>query len=97
MKICVNLVVWLYAGANSCMGQQAKCQSGLQPSEEHRESDPFSAPRLIRLRSAMMDCHFQLKAPEAKNVQISGVALLTALRTSGQPVSFKKVKMGCGH
>jgi enterochelin esterase-like enzyme len=74
-------------------GQQANVNLDFNPQKNTENLIPFSAP--LNSPDVRDDgtVTFRLKAPEAKNVQISG-ALLTALGTSGQAVSFKKGEDG---
>jgi enterochelin esterase family protein len=94
MKIFVNLIVWCILVPNLVWGQQANVNLDYNPQKNTENLIPFSAP--LNSPDVRDDgtVTFRLKAPEAKNVQISGVALLTALGISDQPVLFKKGEDG---
>jgi enterochelin esterase-like enzyme len=94
MKIFVNLIVWCILMPTLVWGQQANVNLDYNPQKNTENLIPFSAPLNspdVRDDGTVI---FRLKAPEAKNVQISGVALLTALGISDQPVPFKKGEDG---
>src|SRR6187455_185746 len=70
--------------------QQANVNLDYNPQKNTENLIPFSAP----LNSP--DVHddrtvtFRLRAPAAKEVRLTGVAILTALGTTNRPVPFKK-------
>src|ERR1041384_7502673 len=70
--------------------QQANVNLDYNPQKNTENLTPFSAP----LNSP--DVHddrtvtFRLRAPQAKEVRLAGVAILTALGSTNQPVPFKK-------
>ncbi len=70
--------------------QQSNVNLDYNPQKNTEDLVPFSAslnsPDVRDDRTAT----FRLKAPEAKEVLLSGVALLTALGTDNKPVPFKK-------
>ncbi len=74
--------------------QQANVNLDFSPQKNTEQLIPFSAP----LNSP--DVHddrtvtFRLKAPAAKEVRLAGVAILTALGTTNQPVPFEKREDG---
>jgi enterochelin esterase family protein len=74
--------------------QQANVNLDFNPQKNTEQLIPFSAP----LNSP--DVHddrtvtFRLKAPAAKDVRLAGVAILTALGTTNQPVPFAKGEDG---
>jgi len=84
----------VHACTGSFFGQQANVNLDYNPQKNTENLVPFSA----RLNSPDVrddgTVTFRLRAPEAKNVQISGVALLTALGSSGKPVPFSKGEDG---
>ncbi len=78
----------------SAFGQQANVNLDYNPQKDTENLVPFSAP----LNSP--DVHddrtvtFRLKAPEAKQVRLAGVALLTALGNTRELVPFEKGEDG---
>jgi len=94
MKICVNLVVWFMVVPTLIWGQQANVNLDYNPQKNTENLIPFSAP--LNSPDVRDDgtVTFRLKAPDAKKVQISGVVLLTAPGSSGQPAPFKKGEDG---
>lgn len=74
--------------------QQANVNLDFNPQKNTEQLIPFSAP----LNSP--DVHddrtvtFRLKAPAAKEVRLAGVAILTALGTTNQPVPFEQREDG---
>ena len=94
MKICVNLVVWFMVVPTLIWGQQANVNLDYNPQKNTENLIPFNAP--LNSPDVRDDgtVTFRLKAPDAKKVQISGVVLLTAPGSSGQPAPFKKGEDG---
>jgi enterochelin esterase family protein len=94
LKICINLIIWYMLVPTLVWGQQANVNLDYNPQKNTENLIPFSAPLNSPKVRDDGTVTFRLKAPEAKNVQISGVALLTALGSSGQPVTFRKGEDG---
>ena len=94
MKLCISLVVWCMLVPTLSWGQQANVNLDYNPQKNTENLIPFSAPLNSPEVRDDGTVTFRLKAPEAKNVQISGVAILTALGSSGQPAPFKKGEDG---
>ena len=78
------------AFGSSALAQQSNVNLSYSPQKNTENLVPFSAP----LNSPdVRDDHtvvFRLKAPEAHDVRLTGVALLTALGKVGQPLPFTK-------
>ncbi|MBN1397080.1 MAG: esterase [Bacteroidetes bacterium] len=71
--------------------QQANINLEHNPQKNKGNLIPFSAPLNSPDVRDDRTVIFRLKAPMAKDVRLAGVAILTALGKSGQPVPFKKV------
>jgi enterochelin esterase-like enzyme len=71
-------------------GQQANINLEHNPQKNKENLIPFSAALNSPDVRDDNTVTFRLKAPAAKDVRLSGVAILTALGKSGQPVPFKK-------
>jgi enterochelin esterase-like enzyme len=71
-------------------GQQANINLEHNPQKNKENLIPFSAPLNSPDVRDDRTVTFRLKAPAAKDVRLSGVAILTALGKSGQPVPFKR-------
>jgi enterochelin esterase family protein len=88
------LIAWCMLISTSVFGQQANVNLDYNPQKNTENLIPFSAP----LNSPdVHDDHtvtFRLKAPEAKEVNLVGVAILTALGDSKKPVPFTKGEDG---
>ena len=71
-------------------GQQANVNLDYNPQKNTENLIPFSAP--LNSPDVRDDgtVTFRLKAPSAKEVRLTGVAILTAFGKSGQPVPFQK-------
>lgn len=80
--------------SNLCMGQQANVNLDYNPQRNTEDLIPFSAP----LNSPdVHDDHtvtFRLKAPQATEVKLAGVAILTALGKGNEQVPFIKGEDG---
>lgn len=89
-KNSILFVVLLSVTSILSWGQQANVNLDYNPQKDNEGLIPFSAP----LNSPdVRDDHtvtFSLKAPEAKEVKLTGVALLTALGNPREPVPFIK-------
>jgi enterochelin esterase family protein len=69
-------------------------KSRLQPAEEHEKLVPFSANLNSPDVADDGTVTFRLRAPAAKEVLLSRVAVLTALKSSGRGVPFAKGEDG---
>ncbi len=91
MKSFINLVIFCMLASRSLLSQQANINLECDPQKNKESLVPFSAS----LNSPdVRDDHtvtFRLKAPLAKNVSLTGVAILTALGKPGKPVPFTKM------
>ncbi|MFC1551178.1 esterase [Candidatus Latescibacterota bacterium] len=72
------------------MAQQANVNLDYNPQKNTENLIPFSAPLNSPDVRDDRTVTFKLRAPAAKEVQLSGVAILTALKKSRQPVPFEK-------
>ncbi len=90
MKLRVSLTVFGLLATCLAPAQQANVNLDYNPQKNTENLVPFSAP----LNSP--DVHddrtvtFRLRAPAAKEVRLTGVAILTALGKTNQPVPFTK-------
>jgi enterochelin esterase family protein len=90
MTLRVYLAIGCLLAPGLARPQQANVNLDYNPQKNTEHLVPFSAP----LNSP--DVHddgtvtFRLKAPAAKEVRLSGVAILTALGRTNQPVAFKR-------
>src|SRR5512134_2726404 len=75
---------------STALAQQANVNLEHNPQKNKENLIPFSAPLNSPDVRDDRTVTFRLKAPAAKDVRLSGVAILTALGKSGQPVPFKK-------
>jgi enterochelin esterase-like enzyme len=75
-------------------GQQANVNLDYNPQKNTENLIPFSAPLNSPDVKDDRTATFRLKAPAATNVQLTGVAILTALGTNNKPVSFTKCDDG---
>jgi len=93
-KFCAHLIAWSLLVPMSVFGQQANVNLDYNPQKNTENLIPFSAS----LNSPdVHDDHtvtFRLKAPEAKEVNLIGVAILTALGDARKPVPFAKGEDG---
>jgi enterochelin esterase-like enzyme len=71
-------------------GQQANVNLDYNPQKNTENLIPFSAPLNSPDVKDDRTVTFKLKAPSAKSVQLTGVAILTALATDNKPVPFTK-------
>jgi enterochelin esterase-like enzyme len=71
--------------------QQANINLEHNPQKNKENLIPFSAPLNSPDVRDDRTVVFRLKAPMAKDVRLTGVAILTALGKSGQPIPFRKI------
>jgi enterochelin esterase-like enzyme len=93
-RFAAFLAVFCLTGVVSVRAQQANINLDWNPQKNTENLIPFSAnlnsPDVRDDRTVT----FRLKAPEAKEVLLSGVAVLTALGTQNKPVPFSKGEDG---
>ena len=90
MKNCIRLTIFLLLVPILLWGQQANVNLDYNPQKNTENLIPFSAPLNSPDVRDDRTVTFRLKAPAAKEVRLTGVAILTALGKSGQPVPFQK-------
>jgi enterochelin esterase-like enzyme len=89
-KICFHLIVLCLLIPASVFGQQANVNLDYNPQKNTENLIPFSAPLNspdVRDDGTVV---FRLKAPAAKDVRLTNVAILTGLGKSGQPIPFTR-------
>ena len=90
-KISLGLLIPAFLLVPSIMlGQQANVNLDYNPQKNTENLIPFSAPLNSPDVKDDGTVTFKLKAPEAKSVKLTGVAILTGLGKTGQPVPFTK-------
>lgn len=72
------------------VAQQANVNLDYNPQKNTDNLTPFSAPLISPDVKDDRTVTFRLKAPEAKSVQLTGVAIMTGLGQSGRSVPFDK-------
>jgi len=89
-KFIFYLIVWSLLVPMLAIGQQANINLDYNPQKNTENLIPFSAP--LNSPDVRDDgtVTFRLKAPVAKDVKLTGVAVLTALGKTGQPVPFTR-------
>ena len=89
-KFSFHLVVLFLLFPTILFGQQANINLDYNPQKNTENLIPFSAP--LNSPDVRDDgtVTFRLKAPAAKNVKLTGVAILTALGKTGQSVPFTR-------
>ena len=89
-KFIFYLIVWCSLVPTLAIGQQANINLDYNPQKNTENLIPFSAP--LNSPDVRDDgtVTFRLKAPVAKDVKLTGVAILTALGKTGQPVPFTR-------
>jgi enterochelin esterase-like enzyme len=90
MKLRICIIVTCMLAPCFSWGQQANINLEYNPQKNKENLIPFSAPLNSPDVRDDRTVTFRLKAPAAKDVRLSGVAILTALGKSGQPVPFTK-------
>ncbi|MEJ2147693.1 MAG: alpha/beta hydrolase-fold protein, partial [Acidobacteriota bacterium] len=94
MKLHTCVAVACLLAPSLVWGQQANVNLDYNPQKNTENLLPFTAninsPEVRDDRTVT----FRLKAPAAKEVLLTGVAVLTALGKSGQPVPFEKGEDG---
>jgi enterochelin esterase family protein len=93
-RIAVFMTVFNILCLAHLPAQQANINLDYNPQKNSENLIPFSAP--LNSPDVRDDCTvtFRLKAPAAKEVLLSGVAVLTAIGTGNKPVPFKKEDNG---
>lgn len=76
------------------LAQQANVNLDYNPQKNTDNLTPFSAPLISPEVRDDRTVKFRLKAPEAKSVQLTGVAIMTGLGKSGRAVPFEKGEGG---
>jgi enterochelin esterase family protein len=88
-KISLALLIPAFILVPSIMlGQQANINLDYNPQKNTENLIPFSAPLNSPDVKDDGTVTFKLKAPKAKSVKLTGVAILTGLGKTGQPVPF---------
>jgi enterochelin esterase family protein len=90
MKTPSYLVVLCLVSPVLAWPQQANVNLDYNPQKNTENLIPFSAPLNSPEVHDDRTVTFRLKAPAAKEVRLAGVAILTALGRTNQPLSFKK-------
>ena len=76
------------------MAQQANVNLDYNPQKNTDNLTPFSASLISPEVRDDRTVTFRLRAPEAKSVQLTGVAIMTGLGQSGRGVPFEKGENG---
>ena len=94
MKISLIIIFSFVLVTGFIRAQQANVNLDYNPQKNTENLIPFSAP--LNSPDVTDDgiVTFSLRAPAAKDVKLTGVAILTALGNSRQPVPFKKGEDG---
>jgi enterochelin esterase family protein len=90
MTIRISLAITCLLVPALAWAQQASVNLDYNPQKNSENLIPFSAPLNspdVRDDGTVL---FRLKAPAAKEVRLSGVAVLTAIGKPGQPLPFKR-------
>jgi len=90
MKLYPCLIIICLLAPRCAWGQQANINLEHNPQKNKENLIPFSSPLNSPDVRDDRTVLFRLKAPAAKDVRLSGVAILTALGKSNQPVPFTK-------
>ena len=90
----VLLMVWCLAGAAGLHAQQANVNLDYNPQKNTENLIPFSASLISPDVRDDRTVTFRVRAPEAKQVLLSGVAVLTAIGKGNQPIPFTKGEDG---
>jgi enterochelin esterase-like enzyme len=90
MKNRVFVVILHLLAPALVLSQQANVNLDYNPQKNTENLTPFSAPLISPDVRDDRTVTFRLRAPEAKSVQLAGVAVLTALGQSGRSVPFTK-------
>jgi len=90
MNLRTSLTVWCLLSPVLTWAQQANVNLDFNPQKNTEKLVPFSAP--LNSPDVRDDgtVTFRLKAPAAKDVRLAGVAILTALGRTNQPMPFTK-------
>jgi enterochelin esterase-like enzyme len=88
MKLHNYIIISCLLAPSLALGQQANINLEHNPQKNKENLIPFSAPLNSPDVRDDRTVTFRLKAPTAKDVRLSGVAILTALGKSGQPIPF---------
>ena len=94
MKLPSYLAVLCLLAPAPAEAQQANVNLDYNPQKNTENLIPFSAPLNSPDVRDDRTVTFRLRAPAAKEVRLTGVAILTALGTTNQPVPFKKGEDG---
>ena len=89
MRIRSQLAVMWVLSPVLVWSQQANVNLDFNPQKNTENLVPFSAPLNSPEVHDDRTVTFRLKAPAAKEVRLVGVAILTALGRTNQPVPFK--------
>jgi len=90
----VLLLAWCIVGAAGLQAQQANVNLDYNPQKNTENLIPFSASLISPDVRDDRTVTFRVRAPEAKQVALSGVAVLTAIGKGNKPIPFTKGEDG---
>ena len=93
-RFAVLLTIFCLTGMFRLLAQQANVNLDWNPQKNTENLIPFSATLISPDVRDDRTVTFRVKAPEAKEVLLSGVAVLTAIGKGNKPIPFTKGEDG---